>query len=298
MQSHLELARGKWRGILTAYGLEKFLSGQQCPCPICGGKDRFRFDDKDGNGMYFCNQCGAGNGFHLLMKTGGFSFRAACQAVERVVGKLQVDQPVRERKPREQQLRDMQRAWDRARGGRNTPAERYLLSRGLKPILPDILRDALRASGTEMLARVTDPTGKLAQIHRTILTPEGEKIGRKLMPGEWPRGSAVQLLNWDEGPLGIAEGIETALSAAILFNVPVWAALSADKLASWCPPRGATEVMIFGDNDASFTGQHVAFELARRLTSHGTEGRGLNVSVQIPRCIGEDWNDVLLEHVS
>lgn len=38
------------------------------PCPLCGGKDRFRCDDKGGQGTYICGQCGAGSGFHLVQK--------------------------------------------------------------------------------------------------------------------------------------------------------------------------------------------------------------------------------------
>ena len=44
------------------------------------------------------------------------------------------------------------------------------------------------------------------------------------MMGTMPTGAAVRLMPHEE-MLGIAEGIETALSASILFNVPVWAAL-------------------------------------------------------------------------
>lgn len=41
------------------------------PCPICGGTDRFRCDDKAGTGSWICNQCGAGTGFKLVeMQTG------------------------------------------------------------------------------------------------------------------------------------------------------------------------------------------------------------------------------------
>lgn len=40
-------------------------------CPICGGKDRFRCDDKNGTGSWICNQCGAGTGFKLVeLRTG------------------------------------------------------------------------------------------------------------------------------------------------------------------------------------------------------------------------------------
>ncbi|WP_245911073.1 primase-helicase zinc-binding domain-containing protein [Neisseria iguanae] len=31
------------------------------------GKDRFRYDDLDGQGTFFCNQYGAGDGFSLIM---------------------------------------------------------------------------------------------------------------------------------------------------------------------------------------------------------------------------------------
>lgn len=36
------------------------------PCPLCGGSDRFRCDDKDGTGSWICNQCGAGTGYTLV----------------------------------------------------------------------------------------------------------------------------------------------------------------------------------------------------------------------------------------
>lgn len=35
-------------------------------CPLCGGSDRFRCDDKNGTGSWICNQCGAGNGYTLV----------------------------------------------------------------------------------------------------------------------------------------------------------------------------------------------------------------------------------------
>ncbi|AKG12269.1 DUF5906 domain-containing protein [Moraxella bovoculi] len=36
------------------------------PCPLCGGSDRFRCDDKNGTGSWICNQCGAGTGYTLV----------------------------------------------------------------------------------------------------------------------------------------------------------------------------------------------------------------------------------------
>ena len=39
---------------------------QHQSCPVCGGSDRFRCDDKRGEGTWICSQCGAGNGFTLV----------------------------------------------------------------------------------------------------------------------------------------------------------------------------------------------------------------------------------------
>jgi putative DNA primase/helicase len=86
--------------------------------------------------------------------------------------------------------------------------------------------------------------------------------------------------------MGIAEGIETALSASVLFNVPVWAAISAPLLKKWRPPPRVEKVIIFGDNDENYTGQEAAYSLARALAND------VEVEVKIPSIPGWDWNDV------
>ncbi|WP_334327509.1 primase-helicase zinc-binding domain-containing protein, partial [Gilliamella apicola] len=58
-------AVGKWQSIFNSLGIEVG-NGKHCPCPVCGGKDRFRFDNKDGRGTYICNQCGSGDGLNLI----------------------------------------------------------------------------------------------------------------------------------------------------------------------------------------------------------------------------------------
>lgn len=44
---------------------------QHQACPMCGGSDRFRCDDKRGEGTYICSQCGPGHGFSLVQKYTG-----------------------------------------------------------------------------------------------------------------------------------------------------------------------------------------------------------------------------------
>ena len=53
--------------IFPAVGIKLHGNGKRHqPCPICGGSDRFRCDDKNGTGSWICNQCGAGTGYTLV----------------------------------------------------------------------------------------------------------------------------------------------------------------------------------------------------------------------------------------
>ncbi|ELA08750.1 hypothetical protein MOMA_09331 [Moraxella macacae 0408225] len=53
--------------IFPAVGIALQGSGKKHQaCPLCGGTDRFRCDDKGGSGSWICNQCGAGNGYTLV----------------------------------------------------------------------------------------------------------------------------------------------------------------------------------------------------------------------------------------
>jgi putative DNA primase/helicase len=91
----VDRAQHRWREILPQFGIEsRFLNNKQGPCPLCGGKTRFRFDDKDGNGTWICNYCGAGPGLHLVMKVNGWDYATACSRVDEIIGK---DQPIRSR---------------------------------------------------------------------------------------------------------------------------------------------------------------------------------------------------------
>jgi putative DNA primase/helicase len=90
-----DLARGHWPSILGALaGLSiDQLTDKHQPCPLCGGTDRYRFDDQDGSGSWFCNQCGGpqqsgggGTGMELLMRRTGWQFKEAAQRVEQHLG--------------------------------------------------------------------------------------------------------------------------------------------------------------------------------------------------------------------
>lgn len=80
-----------WQQTLVSLGIEaEFLRNRHGPCPGCGGKDRFRFDDKEGRGTFVCSQGGgevlAGDGYDLLQHVHGWSFKTAKEAIEDRVG--------------------------------------------------------------------------------------------------------------------------------------------------------------------------------------------------------------------
>ena len=61
-------AHGKWAEILARCGIPtNYLLNKHGACPLCGGTDRYRFDDKTPHLTYFCNNCGHGSGLDLLM---------------------------------------------------------------------------------------------------------------------------------------------------------------------------------------------------------------------------------------
>ena len=293
-------AAGRWRSILTTLGLdERTLSGKHCACPMCGGRDRFRFDDRDGRGTYFCSGCGAGDGVRLAMGITGLSFKDAAREIERLAG---VVQPVTGKPDRsdEDKLAALRRVFRESKPiRRGDEAYAYLAGRGLKLYdLPENIRvhSALRHQDGEtvgtypaMLATVTAPDGRAVSLHRTYIQ-EARKAPvtspKKLMQGLPLPGAAIRLTAVSE-VLGIAEGIETALAASELFELPVWSCISAQGIESFEPPAGVREVIVFADNDANFAGQAAAYRAAHRLKLKGFE-----VEVVVPEIIG-DWLDVL-----
>jgi putative DNA primase/helicase len=79
-------ARDRWPGILRELGVdERFLRNKHGPCPFCGGKDRYRFDDRDGKGTFFCNQCGPGDGMEFVMRYRKISFKEAAELVRGIL---------------------------------------------------------------------------------------------------------------------------------------------------------------------------------------------------------------------
>ena len=298
-----ERCRNRWRSLLPLLGIDtRFLTRKQGPCPMCEGKDRFRFDDKGGEGTFYCNGCGAGDGVRLVELRNGWDFTEAAKAIKAVLGDAPAEATRREKSP-EQLFQIMGRVW--AKGEPLTmrsTATRYLLSRvptfgecaDLRCV-EDLRHGPSNRNWPALLAMVRAHDGTPINLHRTFLDAAGGKAPvdpvRMTMEGAMPDGCAVRLATHDD-TLGIAEGIETALSATCLTGIPCWAALNEGRLSAWRPPAGVIRVVVFGDNDAGFAGQAAAYTLARRLRA-----KRIEAEVRLPDSVGQDWNDVLTARI-
>lgn len=296
-----ELAVGRWPGLLVHFGIDRaLLSGRHSPCPACEGRDRFRFDDREGRGTFICSHCGAGDGFKLLNLVKGWSFKQAAAEVESIVGTI----PTNAHRPSHSETDKVEacrRIWRESQTVVfGDPVQRYLARRTainavpvcirFHPALPYRHNDGTVTRHPAMLAKVRDSDGQGVAIHRTYLNSAGEKADVptiKKIVGTLPASSAIRLFPAARH-IGIAEGIETALSALALFGMPTWAAVTAGGMERWTPPAGTERVIVFGDNDLSGTGQASAWILAKRLISSGIE-----TEVKIPEQPGSDWNDVI-----
>lgn len=97
------LAQGRWHGILTHLGIApSHLRNRKGPCPGCGGVDRFRWDDKEGRGTFYCGGGGdplAGDGFGLVKHIFHCEFPEAARMVEEALGGKQSPQIPRRAPP-------------------------------------------------------------------------------------------------------------------------------------------------------------------------------------------------------
>lgn len=323
-----ELANGHWREILVAAGIdEDALDGEHHPCPLCGGTDRFRFDDKDGRGTYYCNGCGAGDGFQLLMKYQcTSSFTEAARFVEGyfkgqatpIAPPVTPAQQTNAQNDRKRIAHKLQKVWAETRLiAVGDPLYRYLTETRKLPIegLTNCLRlhpgmgyfEKVRAGngkveyknrGTHpvMLAKATAPTGQPVGLHRSYLTQDGKKAPyaktKKLMKGLGLHGAAIRLYPVTGAVMGVAEGIETSIAGRALTGVPTWATISSTIMEGFEPPAEVKLLVIFVDNDhPDEKGRRAGFHAAQVLKER-LEAREIQVILAVPTTVGTDMDDV------
>jgi putative DNA primase/helicase len=128
--------------------------------------------------------------------------------------------------------------WQATVEAQETVVDEYLNRRGIY-LRPPMLR--CRLDRRSMVAAVQAPDGKIIAIQQTWLTGEGEKASAKrLTTGNL--GAGAVRLGAVARIMGLAEGVETALSAMQLTGMTVWASLGASRLHSVELPPEVEEV--------------------------------------------------------
>ena len=202
-----------------------------------------------------------------------------------------------------------QRLWRQAKILADTPADDYLAVRNLKLRPPDLRFHAKTPLGAKpdvrflpaMLAAVRTDEAIVA-VHRTFLdtrsgpaTKTGTTAGSvRLARFDRPKRAlgrlgtgAVRLATPSEGRLGLAEGIESALSAQQIFGIACWATLGNERFGLVTIPQSVRELTLFIDADP---GGKLAEQRGR--AAYARDGR--IIVTQRPAIEGQDWNDVLV----
>lgn len=274
---------------------------QRPPCPWCGNKTGFGVNIE--TGVYHCFAC------QQKGRVGG-------ESAEHVRPIARINDPDVARRKRER----LRATWGEAvplTDAKAHAVRAYLQARALGEVLksaPKVLRahpsleywDGSRSLGRfpAMVALFHGAAGSPVTLHVTYLRSDGcvkasvpspKKILGVPQAGA-TKGGAIRLFEARGNVLGVAEGIESALSLYLIRKVPVWASFCADNLERIRLPEGLRRLEIGVDLDASGKGQAVAAALAKRVMQWSRRTKVVYIK---PELDGPgDLNDELRRRVS
>ena len=263
-------------------------------CPVCQPERR-----RDQGALTIAEK--PGGGLLLHCKKSGCGFSDILRAAGIVPGTFTPPDPEARREAERQRKAEAEKraaqarhVWQEAQPIAGTIAETYLRGRGITCNLAQTLRfhpACWHQTGKRLPALVAMVEGaERFAVHRTYLRADGtgkaDVDPNRAMLGA-VAGGAVRLTA-TQGPLVVAEGIETALSLNYgLLGLPatIWAALSASGMTALRLPAQPGRLTIATDGDAP--GKAAGHALATRA-----DALGWQVSL-LPAPDGYDWNDVV-----
>lgn len=149
-------------------------------------------------------------------------------------------------------------------------------------------RTARQSVSPAMIAAMRTIRGDdLVAVHRTRLSPEGQKVDRRMLG---PAAGAAVKLDPDEAVsmgLIIGEGIETCLAARQLGFQPVWATGSSGGIRAFPVLSGVEALTVLAEVDANGANERAINECGARWHAAGRD-----VIVAAPQS-GKDINDAL-----
>ncbi|EDU1855813.1 DNA primase [Salmonella enterica subsp. enterica serovar Javiana] len=287
-------ACGHWPRILPALGV-KVIKNRHQACPVCGGSDRFRFDDKEGRGTWFCNQCGAGDGLKLVEKVFGVTSSEAAGKVNAVTGSLSPVAPEVIASVEAETVVDRKAAAALAvrlmEKARPATGNAYLTRKGF-PVLECLTLTTMHKTGGvtfragDVVVPLYDDTGALVNLQ--LINADGLK--RTLKGGQVKGACHIIEGKKQAGKrLWIAEGYATALTVHHLTGETVMVALSSVNLLSLASlarqKSPACQIVLAADRDLNGDGQSKAAAAADSC-------KGV---VALPPVFG-DWNDAFIQY--
>lgn len=287
-------ACGHWARILPALGV-KVIKNRHQSCPVCGGSDRFRFDDKEGRGTWFCNQCGAGDGLKLVEKVFGVSASEAAGKVNAVTGNLPPVAPEVIAAAEAETEADRKAAAALAvrlmENTRPASGNAYLTRKGFPDRECPVLSATHKTGGVtfragDVVVPLYDDTGALVNLQ--LINSDGLK---RTLKGGQVKGACHTLEGKKEAGkrLWIAEGYATALTVYHLTGETVMVALSSVNLLSLASlarqKSPACQIVLAADRDLNGDGQSKAAAAADVCKGN----------VALPPVFG-DWNDAFTQH--
>lgn len=276
------------------------------------------------------------SGFDLLMRHMGYhTFKEAADHVRSYLGVASSRHQSYVHRPAKEVVRveaewspervaknvsKMQAIWDYSRPVcQGDPVDVYLRSR-IPPLhqIPEAIRyhpslpywsapDSLGGRPTllgyfpAMIVRGFDKDDNLVQLHKTYLTSDGKKADvpnvKKTDVGIGSNSYAFRLGLPVGDTIGVAEGIETALSAMMLApGVVVWPCQSASIMANFQIPNSLLgqlrRVIIYADTDEVKNGRAAGQQAAAKLAD-SLKKCGLRSLIVRPAKRGGDMNDIV-----
>ncbi|MEG7474655.1 primase-helicase zinc-binding domain-containing protein [Serratia marcescens] len=278
--------------LLPALGIHITAGGRAQPCPVCGGKDRFRFDNLQGRGTWFCNQCGSGDGLNLVEKALAVTAKEAAVKVAGVLDEPSGNTLLEHNPQQEQQDKALARnnAAQQARqllaSARQQAGNAYLTAKGWPDTDALTLQGpSLRVGGItyqsgDLLVPLTDSTGDVVNVQ--LINAAGVK---RTLAGGQVKNTCHFLPGQDNAVIWLTEGYATGLTVHQLTGESVCVALSANNLPAMAQQLRThypdALLLLAADNDENGTGQARAAEAAQ--LSGGKPA--------LPSETG-DWNDV------
>jgi len=250
-------ARGRWPHILSALGINVPNGKRHGACPVCGGKDRFRLDDKEGRGTWFCNHCGNGDGLDLVRLATGQNVKAVSAMVAETLSLPDVSsQPIMPARNKAADGKAGQKRFTELSQQTQQGECSYLTARGLHGHTVSLLVKQFSMAGMSfsagsVLLPLTDIAGNITG--GQLISLEGEKC---LLQGSQLSGAFIQVCASPAEPpeqVIITEGFATGITVSMLADGLILAAVAATNLVKvaqqirqrWPDAR----IILAGDND-------------------------------------------------